>query len=995
MNEEEIKIKQVLPWLVQAGVELQELQFERTFSVRIGRQTIRVAGSPTRDNAGARLDILVRRGDKNLLIVETKAAHLSLTDDDRDQAVSYARLVHPIAPYAVVTNGSEYRLYDSLTKQRIEPSEIQIRGFEAALPEIDIAEAQTLFLALNQTNLSLFCQSQVTGELRVIKGTLTEARKYVPDLYVPREEILKEVHEFYGSDLPGLLVVGQSGSGKTCELCSIAESLLASGKPVLFFNGFSLEKDIFDAIAKEFAWTFSGSDMPIQTVKRIESFVQEDFLTIIVDAIDEWTLESRSNHLAALLRAAEKRKIKVIVSCKTSAVEQFLSIRGNPTTTSLLTKRIEVKSLSPREFFQAVDKYRHAYQFFGGFEDAVLDQARDNPFLLRVLFDVARDSNVRHLTFSSSEFFEVYYKRSLRKTSDVRQAGETLKAISRLLYERDADWVPEDDVRALLGLRVNESLMEELFEYGILVRSLGGAGEPAIGFYFQQLRDYIIAFKALQLSNMTGPSLVEEFKNVKFPSMRGDVFTLYYRLASREHKLVFDGELRANAAKYLHCYVSLIQENFPALKGTFKPGTDGRVGFIGELLLSQRRAGAYGFRAIADNDDEVYFIPVQQALGKSNLTYLNDARELHLRSSAFSFRDGIDITTEVLEGELLPQVRQLVEQGRLNESNNPDLLLELIIETVSYHKRIFNRLLTSDQRTIRYPLKLDAVLDCLLREKLSRYYQEEIIARKRKNREIREVWNGTMVSYSYSPTSADAAEVSQNVERALSVGEMPIFKARYTELEDLETSLSTAVDALRGNRSEIAAPLFEASCQVGLLHGVPVSADDLKVYLANLYSDFLSNYKALVDTNFPTLRSHFRLYSELPVSVYLVLGSAVDRHSGYISTPLTVYFAKARPGQSVVQVVEKVVCERSEGGLHFAVGGDVHDGIFWLSTTVENLFGGAHGLAYDRFRGMTLRMLVYSTLLKELSAVEDEFRRQQRLSGSSSIAGTGNGHIAQ
>ncbi len=712
VNEEEVKIKYVLPWLAQTGMELHDLQFERTFSVRIGRQSVRVGGSPTKDQAGARLDILVRRGDKNLLIVETKAAHLSLTDDDRDQAISYARLVHPIAPYAVVTNGSEYHLYDSITKQRIEPSEIKIRGFEAALPEVDVAEAQKIFLALNQTNLFLFCQSQVADELRVVRGTVAEARKYVPDLHVPREAITKEVQELYESDLPGLLIVGQSGSGKTCELCSIAESLISSEKPLLFFNSFSLERDILHAIAKEFSWTFNGSDGPIQILRRIESFVQNDFLTIIVDAIDEWTFESRSTHLSSLLDAAKKMNIKVIVSCKTSVVDQFLSIRGNPTKTRLLAKKVDIAPLSPREFFQAVEKYRHAYQFFGGFEDAVLNQARNNPFLLRVLFDVARGSNVRHLTFSSREFFEAYYERSLEKTSDQRQARETTKAISQLLYERNTDWISEDEARVLLGLRVNEPLMEELFEYGILLRSLGAAREPAIGFYFQQLRDYIIAFKALRLSNMTVPILMDKFRNVKFPSMRGDVFTLYYRLASLEHKLLFDGEVRENATKYLHCYVSLIMQHFPALKRMFVPGTDGRVGFVGELHLSHRAVRGYGFRSPGEGTDEIYFIPVEKAFGESNLAHLSGASGLHFRSSAVGFKNGIDITNEVVEGELLPQVRLLMEKGQLNESNNPELLIEHIVETISHHDAIFRRLLTSDHRTVRFPLELDDILGC-------------------------------------------------------------------------------------------------------------------------------------------------------------------------------------------------------------------------------------------------------------------------------------------
>jgi len=720
-------------------------------------------------------------------------------------------------------------------------------------------------------------------------------------------------------------------------------------------------------------WTFSGSDLPIQIIRRLESFVGEDFLTIVVDAIDEWTFESRSTHLASFLRAAEKQRLKLILSCKTSAVEQFLSNRGNPTITSLLAKRIDVPPFSPKEFFQAVDRYRDAYRFFGSFEDAVLAEARDNPFLLRVLFDVARNSNAKHLTFSSAEFFETYHQRSIDKTSDVRQAGETVKAIAGLLYERNTDWLSEADLRTALSLRVNEFLMEELFEYSILVRSSSNAGEPAIGFYFQQLRDYIIAFKARQFNKMTAPSLEEEFKNVTFPSVRGDVFTLYYRLASKEHKLLFDGDLRANATKYLYCYTSLIEKNFPALKDVFEPRTNGRVGFIGELLLSQRRVGAYGFRPVGDNDDEVYFVPVQQVLGKSNLTYLNGANFLHFTSSANGFLESIDITTEVVEKELLRQIRVFVEQGRLNESNNPNLLSELIVATVSDRTGIFKRLLRSDQRTVGYPLKLDAVLACLLREKLVRHYEDEIVERKRKKGEIREVWNGTTVSYSYSRTPADQEEVTNNVERALSVGEIPVFRARYTELEDLETSLSTAINALRATKSEIAAPLFERPGWE-MPYELPASADDVKVHVENLYSAFLSNYKALVDTNFPTLKSHFKLYSQLPVTAYLVLGSAVDRGSGYPSIPLDIYFAKARSEASVAKVVDEVAWERSEDGFYFTIGGLVHEGISISWTTVGHAFANNWGLAYDRFRGMTLRALVYSTLRQELSAVENAFR---------------------
>lgn len=126
MNEEEVKIKYVLPWLKQSGVVLQDLQFEQTFSVKIGRQQFTVGERREKTRVGARLDILVRRGDRNLFVVETKADNLALTDDDRDQAISYARLVHPIAPFAVVTNGSQYRLYAAISKEALEPKSMPI-----------------------------------------------------------------------------------------------------------------------------------------------------------------------------------------------------------------------------------------------------------------------------------------------------------------------------------------------------------------------------------------------------------------------------------------------------------------------------------------------------------------------------------------------------------------------------------------------------------------------------------------------------------------------------------------------------------------------------------------------------------------------------------------------------------------------------------------------------------------------------------------------------
>lgn len=967
MNEEEVKVKYVLPWLKQAGVDLNDLQFELTFSVKIGRRAVTV-GSKSKLSAGARLDILVRRGDRNLFVVETKEADKSLSDEDRDQAVSYARLVHPVAPYAIVTNGIEYRLYDSITKQRIDPDKIKVRGFDAVLPDPDILEAQRLFLGLNRSNLALFCQQQVASELRLVKGTVDDGKKYVPELHVPREVVQKEISEFYSGTPPGLLLVGQPGQGKTCELCWIAESLIAKGQSVLFFNGFSLPNSLIGAIADEFSWTFGGSDLPTQVVQRLESVLAGETLTIIVDAIDEWESDSRSSQVASILRAAETRKLRIILSCKASTVDLFLSHRGNPTHTSILARRVDLTTLPAREFHLALERYRLAYQFFGGFETTVLKQARENPFLLRVLFDVARNSRVKHLTFTSAQFFEEYYERSLLKTRDRREAAQTLEAVALHLYQLNVDRAHETAVGTALGLRPNESIMEDLFECGLLVRSVGDRSDTTIGFYIQQIRDYVVAFVAMKFNKMSTEQLKREFESTTFPSMRGDVFALYYRLAPRERKLIFDGDLRRNATEYVRCYTALIQENFPALRRSFRPGTGKQVGFIGEILLSQRCVGGYGFRSVKDGEDDVHFVPVDQMMGRSNLLYLDGASTLHFTDGSNGFRDGINIRSEVVNNELLPQIQLLTKEGRLNESNNIDLLAELVIHSVLVHKEIFKSLLTPDQLSIRYPLKLDAILTCIQRETLLRHFKDEIIQRKRQTGEIREHWSSSgSVSYYYSSTPADNADATQKAEQALALGDtMPVSRVRHRDLEELRKMHSAALEGFGDVSNEITAPPIPDWYDVAF--GATPTVDTLKRYLRRLYAAYLSNYRTLVDTNFPTLRTHFELYSEAPRNFYIVIGEPTDSDP---ERRLDIYSVKSDSGRNVVDVVDEVIRQESQNGHVYRIGGTTHDVMSWRTSSVEHFLS-----RNDRFGEMHLRTLVYSQLIRELTVVERAFRTQ-------------------
>lgn len=130
-SEEDLKAKVVLPWLSDHGFTSDMISLEKSFRVRLGRGVFRVDGgrllsTETHEQALAacaqpRVDVLVRASDgRNLMVIEVKAPEHDLTSDDRNQAISYARVLEGnIAPFAVLTNGRETQVYDVLTAQPI------------------------------------------------------------------------------------------------------------------------------------------------------------------------------------------------------------------------------------------------------------------------------------------------------------------------------------------------------------------------------------------------------------------------------------------------------------------------------------------------------------------------------------------------------------------------------------------------------------------------------------------------------------------------------------------------------------------------------------------------------------------------------------------------------------------------------------------------------------------------------------------------------------
>ena len=111
-SEEDVKIKFLLPLLREHGYPEEFCEFNKTIEVHEGRRRKSIFADVIVYSSPAR--------DLPLICCETKGPDEPLDEAARGQAISYARLLPRIAPFALLTNGRQVQVFQTLDKTRIE-----------------------------------------------------------------------------------------------------------------------------------------------------------------------------------------------------------------------------------------------------------------------------------------------------------------------------------------------------------------------------------------------------------------------------------------------------------------------------------------------------------------------------------------------------------------------------------------------------------------------------------------------------------------------------------------------------------------------------------------------------------------------------------------------------------------------------------------------------------------------------------------------------------
>ena len=980
MNEEEVKVRVVLPWLDRLGIDRTEIQLERTFSVRIGRSTVPV-GAPSGENAQkrGRLDLLVKRGEQNLFIVEVKGEGIPLEDADRDQAISYARLVHPIAPFAVVTNGIEWRIYDAVTKQNVEAREIQKGSdFTVSLSDEDRAAAAEFFLGYSIENLLSFCRVQVDTSLGPLRGKPGDpSRRYLPDCHVEREEFRNVVTDFLGGASPMLAVVADSGHGKTSSACYLAERLLDHGLPVLYFRGLMLEGALLAGLQEEFGWTFSEQLNPIALVRRIQRCVATRSLLIVLDGIDEWSYEQAPQHLANTIRHLDGGPIRVLATSGPAGWQRFVELRGQPTGLEKHLHRCAVAgsntksavfqlgAMPDREFFTAVERYRSAFRVSGGFEREAFEMARESGLMLRLLFEVASAAGHSNLTLDGFDLFGRYLDIVAKKTGRPQLAKEALFALARLWLESDTGKIPEASIRVEVGLDTGRTIIADLVATGALDR-IDTVDGPMISFTFPAFGLALANMQELDETKFEVDELLTRAKRWLSAPQGSELLKTCYRRASERVRRALDEPLYSNARAFLDAYVRLVSRDFPSLRGiVFAPDDWDRVAFVGEIDLARRLIRYVGFSDRPNNQEAVTLLPISAQDRDSNLIWLQGVDRFTAFGGVDWAASDFDPETAVMTTLVMRPLQDAIRDMKLCEVETPLIFHDTLRSAILDNRNLLSDLLRDGR--IMYPLKLSTVRAAVLRARLRHHFEHVLVRQKVESGEIVETWNGTTRGLSYQLAEPDRAWIEAQTAESVASGRMPEWGAVLVNLRDIENLLD------RGPGGEHVYPeppdyvrLFDGS-------GPDPEIKEILATLASFWDAVHREYQSLVETNFPTWKEQFEGYAAGADQVLMVVNEPPDR-----THDLTVDVLSCDAPEGCTDIPAEAYLgsdvDFDRDSFEITVGGSTHRIRSWSNTGVRSLL-------VDWSYG-PLRSHVYRTLKREFDAIA------RSLDGSDIVIGT-------
>lgn len=926
-SEEDIQNKVVLPLLRSIGFSDSELEFQNRFEVHLGHTRTKL-----KERLDGRLDILAKSndGERNLFVIEVKRDDKDFTQSDILQVTSYARLVHPIAPFSILVNGKGFKIYNTYTRELCKINRnypnlvLQCKHLDLEDDAHYIYEALRHLVGYNLINLKEFIEAQQLKRMSTLLGSIAEfnIKKYIPELYQAPHGLETTFQDFLSSDKPVFILTGEQGVGKTNAVCYLAQQAREQHIP-FFYAGQIVNSSIFELIRNDCNWFFSPQLTTSEAVKRLLGLASsERKLIIFIDAVDEVVSRDFPRELNELIVTLKGQpNAKIVVSTKLFTAERFLRIGGEVSDISDQVFRFGEKEerfsfkidLFDKVSFQKIfAEYCDRLQITGGPPIDILEELHRG-IALKVFGTVFKGETVdQNIGFKG--LFDKYLENILEKITNEPAARRILIKFCKLIFERNQiesqrhfsiDFILEEDFRQHLNFGINDEIPSELFDYNILIRQPNQENNPTVGFYYSMVRDYIIVTKVLDIYSNGFEEFKKKIQELSRFEMGEELVYVTELFADENHRAWMKKIYEENCEIFAYEIQRITDILDPELKSAIFKGIRGGIGFVfGEFQHPFYR----GLRERLKDEST----PVSYFSGDYDYELWSGKHRLKEFRIGGHFMLTAD-PVKLAHDEIIERVKKKVNEGLLKESGTRVIELEVLFRLMQFNNHNLGLDFSNQPSNLPccksgFTIAQEKIRNSVKRYIAAKYLQN--LSPRNLQLEIRSIsrrWPATLNKvlntrqtfvdivnefegevldeYAYRGRLDDDIELKHIID-IIARWDEPSYSTPLTLWNpDLEKLLKIAISNPIDTETFFRESIIEA-----------FSEDEIEEYLTTFFKCFISSYTDIIKTNFGSLSKSFQMFSELPIDINFTMNYASN----------TGEYCLSRNGASSVHRVEKI-----------------------------------------------------------------------------------------
>lgn len=296
------------------------LSHQLTFSIKLGHRQHEIDAQKD-FRATGRCDVLITNQGRPLAVLELKRPGSRLADEDRKQVLSYARLIEPWPPLAILTNGKKVRLFKTFTGKEWQPKQTSEAAFSAVLSasaqlaESDVRTAVETLLGPSTAIWTTLVNDITKDNVGDLTGEWADALKPFPkDLIFPRSAT-RALLDRLNKKSRVIVLSGPPLSGKSNVLRELCLSTAKSNKYVVLFidagsSGHGILQSLATALTRHFGWSIS-TDSVRSWLLKLSNSKHSPALVIAIDGGDVAALKAELDELTSTLYGA---KLGVVVA---------------------------------------------------------------------------------------------------------------------------------------------------------------------------------------------------------------------------------------------------------------------------------------------------------------------------------------------------------------------------------------------------------------------------------------------------------------------------------------------------------------------------------------------------------------------------------------------------------------------------------------------------------------------------------------------------------